>query len=450
MKRVLFCTQTSAPVGGVQTRLDRLAQGLPRRGWDVVVALARGCRYHDPDAFRRAHPGLPSIELDGTSGTHDGRFLAVERAIRRTRPDVVVPVTLVDPFWVVAERRGRGVREPRLLFGLYEVSAEILRDVGFFLPLIDQAVGVSRLAAELLVEVGGLPRERVAYIPNGVKPPYRCAVREAGTPIRLGFLGRFDDGKRPLDLVELCRRLDERSVPFRVAAVGTGRYRAELEAASAPWRERGVLELLPPVTTEVLYETVYPRLDVCLLFSESEGLPNVPLEAMAHGVVPVTSDFTGRAQEGILRDGETALVFPVGDVPAACDAVARLWADPQLHAALSARGRAELEAGHRIEEMLDGWSLAFDRTLERPLASQGTALSGPRNGRLSGVLGRAAAERVRRLLGRQFQQPDASEWPHCRGLGRREVPLRPRIAAVEASDGPATWRPIWEAGVGLR
>ena len=51
-------------------------------------------------------------------------------------------------------------------------------------------------------------------------------------------------------------------------------------------------------------------MDALVVFSEAEAGPIVAWEAMIHGVVPIVSDFIGRAEENVIRD----VVFPVGDV----------------------------------------------------------------------------------------------------------------------------------------
>jgi hypothetical protein len=43
------------PIGGVPTWLAHLDRGLPPLGWDVVVALAWGNKFHCPDNLLTFH-----------------------------------------------------------------------------------------------------------------------------------------------------------------------------------------------------------------------------------------------------------------------------------------------------------------------------------------------------------------------------------------------------------
>lgn len=430
MRTAFFATQTYAPVGGIQRWLDQLAESLPARGWRVVAGLAWGARFHDPQAFRRAHPGLESVLLDGRSGTRAGRLLALDAALRRVRPDVVVPVTLSDPFVALAKAKARG-SNVRLLFGSYEVSAPLLLDVQRYRAIVDQALGVSRLTTALLTEVAGLPAERVAYVPPGVPPPLRLARgRDPQGPLRLGYVGRFDPDKRALDLVPLALELRRRGLGCTLVAVGAGSQAAELRAqARAAGVLQAPLEVRDALPREELYADVYPQLDALLLFSPAEGLPSALLEGMRHALVPVTSDFAGRAEQGLVRDGETGLVFPVGDVARAAQQLERLARDAALHARLAQAARAEAEQGYALEAMADGWAAALERACAGPPARGEVTFEPAPQSRLERALGARAAEAVRRLLGRRHLHEDAGEWPYCSAAPQAELrALEARLA----------------------
>jgi len=128
-----------------------------------------GNRFHCPEAFRRLHPDLETLSLDGRSGTRAARELAIESVLRRVRPDVVVPLSMFDAF--AAVRRAKERRSDlRFLFTLNEVSPQFLVDCQKHLSIIDRLLGVSRLAARLLVDIGADP-SRVDYVSDGSRSP---------------------------------------------------------------------------------------------------------------------------------------------------------------------------------------------------------------------------------------------------------------------------------------
>ena len=80
--------------------------------------------------------------------------------------------------------------------------------------------------------------------------------------------------------------------------------------------------------------------EVLALPSYDEGLPMALLEAMAAGLVPLTTPVGGIPEA--ITDGVNGLLIPPGDVPALASAFTRLVEDPALRTALSdgARTRA--------------------------------------------------------------------------------------------------------------
>ncbi len=91
-------------------------------------------------------------------------------------------------------------------------------------------------------------------------------------------------------------------------------------------------------------------------FREPWGL--VANEAMLQGVSVIASDEVGAAAGGLVRDGETGLVVPAGDVPALAAALRRLHDDPALRARLGAAGKQAASAFTH-----DAWAAGMSRAL---------------------------------------------------------------------------------------
>jgi glycosyltransferase involved in cell wall biosynthesis len=72
-----------------------------------------------------------------------------------------------------------------------------------------------------------------------------------------------------------------------------------------------------------------------ILSSDSEGIPNVVLEAMAAGLPVVCTDFDGGGREMTVTNGENGLVVSKGDCEAFGNAILRLLTDEKLYASLS-------------------------------------------------------------------------------------------------------------------
>jgi glycosyltransferase involved in cell wall biosynthesis len=85
---------------------------------------------------------------------------------------------------------------------------------------------------------------------------------------------------------------------------------------------------------------LYDRAAVVVLASEREGLPNVVLEAMAHGKTVVSTPVGGIPT--VIEHGVTGLLVPVGDVGALRAAVERALDDADLRRRLGSAARARV------------------------------------------------------------------------------------------------------------
>jgi glycosyltransferase involved in cell wall biosynthesis len=360
--RILFCLSTYSGIGGVETAVNRVVFHLLAEGFDLVVGLVRGCQAHDPDRFRRFHPGLPNVEIDGRGFNREGRVNAIARCIRRLRSEIVVPLGVCDAFEAVVQCKQRG--QPVRLVGSGQGNLEpMLADLWDYRDWFDLIICPGQLTRNFLIQRAGFADDRIQHISNGADAPVGACERVAEkAPLRLGYVGRFSEiDKRVTDLPYLMSELIRRGVPFELDLVGDGAVREAVLAAlprQATVRYHGALQ-----HAEV-YRRIYPNLDVLLLFSASETFGIVLAEAMAHGVVPVTSRYDGFWSERLVVDGEHGLTFPVGDAGGAADCVQRLHDNRSLLRAL-ARQSAEHAAQFSWSRCLGGWQDALARVAER-------------------------------------------------------------------------------------
>jgi glycosyltransferase involved in cell wall biosynthesis len=107
---------------------------------------------------------------------------------------------------------------------------------------------------------------------------------------------------------------------------------------------------------------LYKACDFVALPSHFDGMPNVLLEAMALGVVPIVSD--AGAMGEIVEDGLTGFVFPADDRRGAAEATARALRLNAAEQAVMARRASdsvsekfslEREANALCEVLLSDW-----------------------------------------------------------------------------------------------
>lgn len=107
----------------------------------------------------------------------------------------------------------------------------------------------------------------------------------------------------------------------------------------------------------------YRQADVLVFPSRIEGLPLVPIEAMACGLPVVASDASSVTE--VVRHGETGFLTPAEDVAALAAAIIALRDDPARWAAMSGAARRRQAAEFSEELMVAGYLAAYRRALER-------------------------------------------------------------------------------------
>lgn len=112
----------------------------------------------------------------------------------------------------------------------------------------------------------------------------------------------------------------------------------------------------------------YALVDVLVLPSHREGFPNVVLEAHAAGKPVVAARATGVVDAVV--DGETGLLFPVGDVAALAEALAKLLADKTLASKMGLAGQERIKREFRQERIWEALCEEYVKRLKmegRPL-----------------------------------------------------------------------------------
>lgn len=439
--KLLILTPSAIVYGGVERIVESLNDGLANRGLDVVVGLAKGARFHDSERYRRAYPKLNAIEIDATTGTSEGRRRAVRMALDRVRPDIVLIARMASAFEVLAERKLRG-ENIRVVLTVQSYEPNYFADVARYGAFVDYCVAGGRLIGDALIELLGFPANRVRSIPAGIRKPGHFVVRQNAASVRLGYVGRLDNGqKRILDLPAILKALANRRVQFSCTIAGEGPEEDDLRRLISELGLSDRVRSMGACDQTTLYRDVYPNIDVFLHCAAWEGgFPGAPREAMAHGTVLVSSRFRSLAHEGMFVDGVNARTFPVGDVQRAAELVAELARDPEQWKRLSQAALKSQEGIRSYEGALDAWAECFRRVLELP-SRRGAAVpvvDRQPAGRLDRLFGEKSAETIRRLLGRKYRHAEqGGEWPHWTGVDDPEFRRRVEEFARQVEDQPA-------------
>ena len=369
--RLLLISQDFPPdVGGVQTYAYELARRLADRCEEVVVIA----------------PALPGAEaVDATlpcevvrvraSSSNFGIKVgpAILRLARQRGFEVAFHVQWSSALASVLVRPLGG---PRLIF-LAAHGRELLleplahrpvlqrlynRTRAFIIRHADGFFPVSHYTSRLLGEYG-VPPERISVLHNGTDPAHFHPMDAQDLRDELGL----DHQKVVLTISRLVPRkgIDTvlralpqvaRHIPdVRYLIGGSGPDRDRLEALTRTLHLNDRVHFLGPISHEDL-RRYYNACDVFVMPSREdrpyvEGFGIAFLEANACGK-PVVGARSGGIPDAI-RDGETGLLVPPGDVEALADGLVELARDGERRERMGAAGRERVRAAFGLERMIE-------------------------------------------------------------------------------------------------
>lgn len=201
---------------------------------------------------------------------------------------------------------------------------------------------------------------RVRIIHNAVLPDpgtagpddsdrIRAATLGRARPI-LGVVGRLSPEKGVDVFLEACAVLEREGRPFSALIAGDGSERERLESHIARLGLEERVQMLGPVRN---VSTLYRVIDLLVIPSKSEGLPNVLLEAIGADL-PVVATAVGAVSE-VLGDERAGIIVPPGDPVALAAGITAAGPLIELPAARTARAdiAAAFSVQRRVERLVD-------------------------------------------------------------------------------------------------
>jgi len=236
--------------------------------------------------------------------------------------------------------------------------------------LADEVFAVSGQLRDLHARRTGFPAAKIGVIHNGVdisryRPQAESRARErerrgiSPQTFCIGAIGRLEPVKDQGTLLRAAAAL-EGGGNWRVLIAGEGSEAARLrQFAGEHPALRGHVRFLGEVhhVPELL-----SALDVYVLPSLSEGISNSLLEAMAAGL-PVVASATGGNPE-VVTDGESGLLFPVGDSARLAEDLRRLQEQQELRERLGKRACRRVQERFSMEAMVTKYELLYTRLAE--------------------------------------------------------------------------------------
>lgn len=353
-------------VGGTERRVLRLGLGLDPNCYDVHVLTMRpvlGGMLPWPQERHTYFPVKPGFQW--------ARLFALARFMRDGHFDVVHSHNWATMFYGVLG--GRLARVPVVLHGEHGRNDADRAGVPWKRELLSALL--ARLATRVVAVNDAISADirvrwklgapKIVCIPNGVDLNRfipRAADARANDEFVIGTIARFDSIKNLPCLVRAFERVHctHPQLKARLIMVGAGpdfdAVRNQVRLGNSAARIDFVGETDRP-------EQWYPRFDLFVNTSFSEGMSNSILEAMACGVPVAASAISGNLCW--LREDINALFFPSDDDAALADRLIRFASDRALGKRIGAENLRRVHAEYDNRGFLSRYDALYLQLLAK-------------------------------------------------------------------------------------
>jgi len=368
---VRFMGCDSTQYGSMERYLVRVAAAVAARGGSVMVAY---------DSAPRAAGFVDDLEAAGATlvvtgvpaGYSWGYFFACYSLLTKWKPGVVHAYFTPGCHVCLAAARLAGVPvrvRTSANMPLLTQSREHQESHVFRSALGVRTVMLSRLAQRILaltpamrdefIALGVDPR-RVVVVPGGVDVEHfspdstgsGVAVRrELGVPddhIAIGTVSRLVPVKNLSTWLRAAQRVCATRQDVTFVIVGDGPLRTELEALAAAL---GIAGRVVFAGQRLDAPAVFAALDIVGCPSQSEGLSNTVMEAMAMARIVVASDIPPNAD--VVDSGRTGYLVRADDPASLADGLLEAIASQQDWQAMAAQARQSIVSGHSVQARVE-------------------------------------------------------------------------------------------------
>ena len=323
--------------GGAEVHLEELLRRLVRRGYDVTLFCSgwEGCRSEEI---------IEGVRIIRRGNRYSFNLVApfhLRKLVRENHYDLLIEDINKVPFYTPLYLKLKTLVVIPHLFAT-TVFQEINFVLGSYIYLMERPLVpiyrgrhfnvISQSTADDLV-ARGVPRDDISIVECGIdRQLYACdpTVAKYEQPTIL-YLGRIKKYKCIQHLILAFARVKKQLAEARLMVVGAGDYLPQLQSLTESLGLAEAVEFPGFVSVEEKVDRMR-RAHVSVLPSLKEGWGLTNIEANSVGTAVIAADVPGLRDS--VKDGETGLLYPHGDIERLTESLLAVLRDGNLRARL--------------------------------------------------------------------------------------------------------------------
>lgn len=345
-------------IGGLETFIFSLARGLVLSGHEVHVVTtdAQGAWF---EGMREA--GAQPHFIDGAARRSRASHA---RAVGHYLADAGFDAVINNFSWFVQASLGMLPPETAAVSVIHNSAEEVVSLSCANIAACQAVVAPSPATAEL-ARARVPHHEKVHLIRHGVAISSSPPPRQEALELRVVYCGRLEHRQKGVFLLpEIIRRVSDSGINIHLEVIGDGPDRDKLTGLFQEAGLSSCVEVHGVMNHDQSIERIR-QADALILPSFFEGLPLVPLEAMANGSVPVVSLLPG-ITDFIVGDERSGFLVPPGNAAGFSEALVRLGKDPGLRRSMSVAAWARAQECFSEARMVSDYLALLEKLRSAP------------------------------------------------------------------------------------
>lgn len=347
--------------GGAERVFCNLAEYFVSQNYDVTIITQykKDNEYVLPDGVNRIISDISPSEEKGRIYNFVARFMKLHHIFLKTDADILLTTIGKNNFMAIVA--AIFIRTRIVVSIVADPKEEYVgRIMRFLLQLLfPEADGIVMQTTKSLDFLKLGLANKCVIMPNSIAPSFIMERYEGHRNRDIYVIGRMDENKNQQMAINAYSKIVSKYPDSHLYMVGDGELRDELQ---------GLAESLG-ISTNVIFtgyvSDIPDRLKKAYMFiltSNSEGMPNTLLEAMALGVCSISTDCPCGGPYDLITNEEDGILVPVNDTDALSAWMDRLLNDYELADKIGKNAYETLKA-YRPETVNMRWKSYFENIM---------------------------------------------------------------------------------------